>query len=60
MELTSPTYFAKLQIQTVQDYALFCVRAVTNLFHKPFYFTDMVRQADAIGVGSLQPSGFAV
>src|SRR5712691_1701414 len=53
MELTSPTYFAKLKIQTVQDYVLFCVQAVANLFQKPFYFTDMVRQADAIGVGSL-------
>jgi phospholipid/cholesterol/gamma-HCH transport system permease protein len=53
MELTSPTYFAKLRIQTVQDYVLFCVQAVANLFNRPFYFTDMVRQADAIGVGSL-------
>ena len=53
MELTSPTYFAKLKIQTVQDYVLFCVQAVANLLQKPFYFTDMVRQADAIGVGSL-------
>src|ERR1700684_4021226 len=53
MELTSPTYFAKERIQTVQDYALFCVQAVANLFRKPLYFTDMVRQADAIGVGSL-------
>jgi hypothetical protein len=42
MELTSPTYFAKLRIQTVQDYALFCGRAVANLFQKPFYFMDMV------------------
>ena len=53
MELTSPTYFAKVRIQTVQDYILFCVQAVGNLFQKPFYFTDMVQQADAIGVGSL-------
>src|ERR1700732_2941867 len=53
MELTSPTYFAKLRIQTDQDYALFCVQAVANLLQKTFYFTDMVRQADAIGVGSL-------
>jgi phospholipid/cholesterol/gamma-HCH transport system permease protein len=53
MELTSPTYFAKLRIQTVQDYALFCGRAVANRFQKPFYFMDMVQQADAIGVGSL-------
>jgi phospholipid/cholesterol/gamma-HCH transport system permease protein len=53
MELTSPTYLAKERIQTVQDYVLFCVQAVGNLFRKPFYFADMVRQSDAIGVGSL-------
>ena len=53
MELTSPTYFAKEQIQTVQDYVLFCAQAVANVFRKPFYFGDMALQADAIGVGSL-------
>src|SRR5580700_646942 len=53
MELTSPTYFAKDKVQTVQDYALFCVQAVANLFRKPLYVSDMLRQADAIGVGSL-------
>jgi len=53
MELTSPTYFAKDKVQTVQDYALFCVQAVANLFRKPLYISDMLRQADAIGVGSL-------
>ena len=53
MELTSPTYVAKETVQTVQDYVLFCVQAIGNLFQKPFYFTDMVTQADAIGVGSL-------
>jgi phospholipid/cholesterol/gamma-HCH transport system permease protein len=53
MELTSPTYFAKDKVQTVQDYALFCVQAVANLFRKPLYVSDILRQADAIGVGSL-------
>jgi phospholipid/cholesterol/gamma-HCH transport system permease protein len=53
MELTSPTDLAKERIQTVQDYVLFCVQSVANLFRKPFYFADIVRQADAIGVGSL-------
>jgi phospholipid/cholesterol/gamma-HCH transport system permease protein len=52
MEL-SPTYFAKVKIQTVQDYALFSAQAVTNLFRRPFYLADMVGQADLIGVGSL-------
>jgi phospholipid/cholesterol/gamma-HCH transport system permease protein len=53
MELISPTDLAKQQIQTVQDYVLFCVQTVANLFRKPLYLADMVRQADAIGVGSL-------
>jgi len=53
MELTSPTYFAKVKVQTVQDYVLFCVQSVTNLFQRPFYLTDIVSQADSIGVGSL-------
>jgi len=53
MELTSPSYLAKEKVQTVQDYVLFCGQAVGNLFRKPFYFADMVQQADLIGVGSL-------
>jgi phospholipid/cholesterol/gamma-HCH transport system permease protein len=53
MELISPTYFAKDKIQTVQDYARFSAQAVANLFRRPFYLIDMVRQADLIGVGSL-------
>jgi phospholipid/cholesterol/gamma-HCH transport system permease protein len=53
MELTSPTDFAKDTVQTVQNYVLFCVQAIANLFRKPFYFSDMVQQADAIGVGSV-------
>ena len=53
MELASPTYFAKEKVQTVQDYAVFCAQALANLFRKPLYLSDMVQQADAIGVGSL-------
>jgi phospholipid/cholesterol/gamma-HCH transport system permease protein len=53
MELTSPTYLAKEKIQTIQDYALFCMQAIANIFRKPLYLADMVRQADSIGVGSL-------
>jgi len=53
MELTSPTYLAKKNVQTVQDYVLFCGQAVANLFRKPLYAADIVVQADAIGVGSL-------
>ena len=53
MEFTSPTYLAREKVQTVQDYVLFCTQAVGNLFQKPLYLADMVRQADTIGVGSL-------
>ena len=53
MEFTSPTDLAKENVQTVQDYVLFCGQAIANLFRKPLYLADMVLQADAIGVGSL-------
>jgi phospholipid/cholesterol/gamma-HCH transport system permease protein len=53
MELISPSDLAKEKVQTVQDYILFCSQAMANLFRKPLYFVDMVRQADTIGVGSL-------
>src|SRR5580692_9841420 len=53
MELTSPTYLAKKNVQTDQDYVLFCGQAVANLFRKPLYVSDMMVQADAIRVGSL-------
>jgi phospholipid/cholesterol/gamma-HCH transport system permease protein len=51
MELISPTEFAKEQALFVQDYILLSVRSVTNLFRKPLYLSDMVQQADVIGVG---------
>jgi phospholipid/cholesterol/gamma-HCH transport system permease protein len=53
MEITSPTYLVKKNVQTVQDYVRFCGQTVANLFRKPLYVSDMVQQADAIGVGSL-------
>ena len=53
MELTSPSDFAKDEIQTVQSYVLFCAQSIANLFRKPVYFGDMVLQGDLIGVGSL-------
>ena len=53
MELISPTDLAKEKVLTVQEYILFCMHAVANLFRKPIYLVDMIRQADTIGVGSL-------
>lgn len=43
----------KRQVMAVQDYTLFCIRAVTNVFSPPVYLTDMLEQMDVIGVGSL-------
>jgi phospholipid/cholesterol/gamma-HCH transport system permease protein len=53
MEFISPTDLAREKVQTVQDYVLFCGQAIANLFRKPHYFSDMVQQADTIGVGSV-------
>jgi phospholipid/cholesterol/gamma-HCH transport system permease protein len=53
MELISPTELAKEKVLTVQDYFLFSLQAVANLFRKPLYSADMVQQSDVIGVGSL-------
>jgi phospholipid/cholesterol/gamma-HCH transport system permease protein len=44
---------AKKLVLTVQDYALFSYRAVTNLFRPPVYWPDFLIQADIIGFGSL-------
>jgi phospholipid/cholesterol/gamma-HCH transport system permease protein len=43
---------AKQLVLTVQDYALFALRAMSNLFSRPIYWTDFLLQSDIIGVGS--------
>jgi phospholipid/cholesterol/gamma-HCH transport system permease protein len=43
----------KKRILDVQNYALLAARSVTNLFHPPYYFSDVLDQMDIIGVGSL-------
>ena len=53
MELISPTEIAKEKVLAVQDYAQLASRSVANLFRKPLYWSDMLLQADMIGVGSL-------
>jgi phospholipid/cholesterol/gamma-HCH transport system permease protein len=53
MEFTSPTEFAKQKVQAVQDYVLLASQSIANLFRKPLYVSDIVQQADLIGVGSL-------
>jgi phospholipid/cholesterol/gamma-HCH transport system permease protein len=44
---------AKRAIQEVQDYSLLSLRSLTNLFHPPYYISDVLEQMDIIGVGSL-------
>ena len=53
VQLTSPTEFAKEKVQALQEYALLVGQSLANLFRRPLYVTDMVQQADLIGVGSL-------
>jgi len=43
---------AKNIVLTVQEFCLFAVRAVTNLFRPPRYWTDFLMQCNIIGVGS--------
>jgi len=44
---------ARRGVLAVQEYALLSGRAVSNIFRKPFYRSDVFMQADIIGVGSL-------
>ncbi len=44
---------AKHLLLSVQDYSLFCAQAVSNLWRRPHYWSDVMNQADLIGVGSL-------
>lgn len=52
MALNRIETIAKDLLLTVQEYALFAWRAVRDLFSPPIYWTDMLLQADIIGVGS--------
>jgi len=51
--LISPAEFAKEKVKALQDYALLTGQSMANLFRRPLYVTDMIQQADLIGVGSL-------
>jgi len=53
MRLFSPIEWAKESVMAVQDYSLLAWRSLTNLFRHPRYWTDILQQADLIGVGSL-------
>ena len=43
----------KQRIQHVQDYSQLALKSITNLFHPPYYISDVLEQMDIIGVGSL-------
>jgi phospholipid/cholesterol/gamma-HCH transport system permease protein len=43
----------KQRILHVQDYSQLALKSITNLFHPPYYISDVLEQMDIIGVGSL-------
>jgi phospholipid/cholesterol/gamma-HCH transport system permease protein len=43
---------AKQIVLTVQEYSIFALRSLTNLFRPPRYWTDFLIQCNIIGVGS--------
>ena len=43
---------AKQFVLTVQDFTLFGLRALSNLFSPPLYWSDFILQSDIVGVGS--------
>ena len=45
--------FAKQRVLAVQEFTFLSARAVGNIFRSPHYVTDIVRQMDFIGFGSL-------
>ncbi len=53
MPIASVDTTAKRWVLSVQEYALLSGRALVNLFRRPFYWSDIVLQADSIGIGSL-------
>jgi len=53
MPLESPDTLVKRMLFSVQEFTLFCGEAIANLFRAPHYWSDIVTQADLIGVGSV-------
>jgi phospholipid/cholesterol/gamma-HCH transport system permease protein len=53
MPVTTIEGIAKRIVQSVQDYAILSGRSLGNLFTPPRYISDIMTQADLIGVGSL-------
>ena len=53
MALATIDAAAKRGVLAVQEYALLSARALSNIFRRPFYASNVFMQADIIGVGSL-------
>ena len=53
MPLDPLDVIAKRMLFAMQEYTLFCLQAVGNLFRRPHYWSDVLTQCDLIGVGSL-------
>jgi phospholipid/cholesterol/gamma-HCH transport system permease protein len=53
MPLATIDTTSKKWVLAVQQYGLLTARALVNLFRQPFYWSDIVMQADNIGIGSL-------
>lgn len=53
MPITSLDEVVKEKVLAVQEYSLLAGEAVANLFRRPRYVSDILMQADFIGVGSL-------
>jgi len=53
MAITAIEKTAKNMVLTVQDYSLFALRAFTNLYRPPIYWSEFLIQSDIIGFGSL-------
>jgi len=51
--LESPFRFFVRAIWEIQSYTLLAVRAIANVFTRPFYWREIILQMDRIGVGSL-------
>jgi phospholipid/cholesterol/gamma-HCH transport system permease protein len=53
MPFTTIDQFVKQRVLAIQDFSILSLRAVTNIFRRPLYVSDILIQADLIGFGSL-------
>src|SRR5437868_14372350 len=53
MPIIAPDEIIKDKVLAIHEYSLLAGEAIANLFRRPRYLSDMLMQADFIGVGSL-------